>query len=201
MVAVNALCSRTIMLEKGTTKAEGPTSEVTALYYAEAVGKIDTGGDLTAVARTGTGKARFTSLSLQPLGVNGEPVEVPYPGCDLRVEFEIQCYAPIVETIAAAIIYDQNGFRVIDANTGQKDKYLTLGPGQKAKISLLLREVLLRPGQYLVGLWLGRHNMEVTDHVEYAAQFTVMAPKEYSEHPITYPGIYVCRFEEDISIA
>jgi lipopolysaccharide transport system ATP-binding protein len=200
MAAVNALCSRAVMLERGKIRDEGTTAEVTARYYAEIVGQTKVDGDLTGMTRTGTGKARFTSLSLQPLGASGEPIDGAYPGCDIRIEFEIECYAPIMESIAAAIVYDQNGFRVIDANIGQKDRYLSLRPGETAKISLLLSDVLLRPGHYLVGLWLGRHGVETTDHVEYARRLTILDPNNNRQHPIVYPGVYLCHFEENISV-
>jgi len=201
MAAINAMCPRAVMLTQGKIVSDGPTAEVTARYYAETVGQIQSGGTLVGVAREGNGKARFSSISLQPLHASGEPVDTLYPGCDLRIEFEIECRKPITESVAAAIIYDQNGFRVIDTNTAQKGKYVSLSAGQTAKVSLLLREVLLRPGRYFVGLWLGRHGIEVTDFVEHATGLDIAAAKTDSEHPIVYPGVYLCRFDENVSIS
>lgn len=198
MAAINALCSRALTLHQGKIKDQGPTADVTARYYAETIGQIERVDDISGLPREGTGKARFTSLSLQPFDTNGRPVDALYPGCDLRIEFEIECHAPIMESIAASIIYDQNGFRVIDTNTGQKGKYVELRPGEKARVCFDLREVLLKPGRYVVGLWLGRHGAETTDHLEYAGQFRVLEPPNTTEHPIVYPGVYLCRFDEVI---
>ncbi len=200
MAAINALTSRAILLECSRLEFDGATSEATARYYAESLAIEENSSDLRSRSREGTGKARFSLLTLQPLGANGDPVEAAYPGCDLRIEFEIECRTPIMESIAAVIIYDQSGFRVIDTNTAQKGKYVSLGFGEKAKVSLLLYELLLRPGRYFVGLWLGRHGIETTDHVERAASLTIIGVKDESEHPIVYPGVYLCRFDESVSI-
>jgi lipopolysaccharide transport system ATP-binding protein len=200
MAAINALSSRAMMLKDGRIAIEGPTSEVTAHYYAQTLDQIQDDGSLANLPREGTGKAQFTFVTVQPYDSSGERLDVALPGCELSIEFEIECRIPIAESIAAVTIYDQNGFRVIDTNTAQKGKYVSLKSGQKARVSLLLHDVLLRPGRYLVGLWLGRHGMETTDHVEHAARLTVMELEDESEHPIVYPGVYLCRFDEAISI-
>src|SRR5712692_2607267 len=66
MGAINALCSRCIILDKGGTEFDGSTAEATARYYAESLNIME-GSDLSARPRNGNGKARFTSISLQPL--------------------------------------------------------------------------------------------------------------------------------------
>ena len=130
--------------------------------------------------------------------IAGEPIKVCFPGCDLRIEFEIECYSQIADSNAAVIIYDQNGTRVIDTNTAQKGCHIRMEPGQKARISFLLRDLLLKPGQYLIALWLGWQTMGIIDHVEDAATFNVMEGKESSQHAIVFPGVYLCRFEHDV---
>ena len=201
MAAINALASRVVMLKGGQVAFEGPTGEATGRYYAESLDQIQRGGSLADLPRQGNGKAQFTSVSVQPLDAGGEPIEIAYPGCNLSIEFAIECRESIGESNASVIICDQNGFRVIDTHTAQKGKYVRLNAGQKAKVSLLLHDVLLRPGQYLVGLWLGRVGMEITDYIEHAAGFTVMEIEDDSEHPIVYPGVYLCRFDENVSIS
>jgi lipopolysaccharide transport system ATP-binding protein len=200
MAAINALATRVVMLKDGRIVFAGSTAEATARYYVESVGLSQGEGDLAERSREGNGKARFTSLSIQPLSVAGEPIEVCYPGCDLRIEFEIECRSQIAEANAAVIIYDQNGSRIIDTNTAQKGRHVRMEPGQKARISFLLRDLLLKPGQYFVALWLGWQAMGIIDHVENAATLDVMEGVESSQHPIVFPGVYLCRFEENLSI-
>ena len=127
-------------------------------------------------------------------------MEVAYPGCDLEIEFEIECRSEVRSANAAVVLYDMNGYRVIDTNTGQKNEYVSMVAGQRALARFVLRDVLLRPGKYFVGLWIGRHMMETIDFLEHAATLDVMEGEESSRHSITYPGIYLCRFEQHTSI-
>jgi len=92
-----------------------------------------------------------------------------------------------------------NGFRVIDTNTAQKGEFVSLRAGQKARAHFLLRDVLLKPGKYFIGLWLGRHNMETIDHVEHAVTVDIVEGEETSRHVVIFPGTYLCRFENHIT--
>ncbi len=94
-----------------------------------------------------------------------------------------------------------NGFRVIDTNTAQKGAFVNIEAGKRARASFLLHDVLLKPGKYFVGLWLGRHTLETIDHVEHAATLDVMESEETSKHGVVYPGVYLCRFENSVSIS
>lgn len=200
MAAINALSSRVILLQGGSITFDGPPAEATARYYAESIRPSQSDCSLAERRREGNSKARFTSLAIQPLTVADEPIKVCIPGCNLRIEFEIECYSQIADANAAVIIYDQNGTRVIDTNTAQKGSHVRMELGQKARISFLLRDLLLKPGQYVIALWLGWQAMGVIDHVEDAATFNVIEGKESSQHAIVFPGVYLCRFEQDICI-
>ena len=193
MAAIDSLCSRGLMLERGSISYEGRTADVTAHYY-RSVLEPSEGDDLSKAARTGNGKARFVSISIRPLAQDQE-LQFAYPGCDLRVEVELECRKDFEESVLAAIIYDANGYRVVDTNTGQKGAYVRLQAGQRAATTFFLKELLLKPGRYFVGLWLGRHGMEEIDHVERAVSFDVIGNEETSRHVVIYPGVYLCRFE------
>ncbi|MFI5096537.1 MAG: ABC transporter ATP-binding protein [Candidatus Acidiferrales bacterium] len=200
MAAINALCSRCIILDKGAVEFNGPTEEATPRYYAESL-NIISGSDLSARPRKGTGKARFTSIVVQPLDPAGRPLEAAYPGCDLSLEVELHCESYFGPANVAIIFYDSSGYRVIDTNTAQKGEFVSLQAGQTARASFLLHEVLLRPGRYLIGLWLGRAGMETIDDIEHATAVDFIEGDETSRHPETFPGMYLCRFEENVSIS
>ena len=200
MAAINALSTRVVMLQDGRITFDGPPAEASARYYAESIGPSQSDCSLAERPREGNGKARFTSLSIQPLTFAGEPIKVCIPGCDLRIEFEIECHCQIAESNAAVIIYDQNGSRVIDTNTAQKGSHVRMEPGQKAKVSFLLRDLLLKPGQYSIALWLGWQAMGIIDHVEHAATLNIMEGEESRQHTIVFPGVYLCRFEHEVCI-
>jgi lipopolysaccharide transport system ATP-binding protein len=200
MAAINALASRVILMKSGTIECDGSPSEVTARYYADSLGPMQNQSNLLLCAREGEGQAKFSSIVIQPLDGDDEPVPVAYPGCNLSIELGIECYSSISDSNAAVIVYDQTGYRVVDVNTAQKNDYVRLNAGEKAKVSFLVRDVLLKPGEYYVGLWLGRHSVGVADHIENAASFSVMESDENSQHYVIYPGVYLCRFEENISV-
>jgi lipopolysaccharide transport system ATP-binding protein len=200
MGAINALASRVVILEGGNIVFDGDTPEATARYYAESLDLIKSGESLRNFAREGSGKARFTSVSVQPLDAQGGRIEIAYPGCDLSVEAELECREDIADANLAVIFYDGSGFRVIDTNTAQKGQFVSMRAGQKARARFVLHDVLLKPGRYFAGLWLGRESMEVFDHVEYAATLDVLEGEESNKHVVIFPGVYLCRFENEVMI-
>ena len=199
IAAVNALCSRAVMLDHGKIKDEGPTAEVTARYYAEVIGRVSGDGDLTTVARTGSGKARFTSISIRAASSEKGALDVPETGCDLIIETNIVARTELPESNVAVIIYDSVGYRLIDVNLNQRGEYLKMEAREKACVRFLLRQLLLKPGTYFIGLWIGRGGIENIDNVENAATLTVAPHAETQVHSIVFPGPYLCRFESSIS--
>jgi len=200
MGAINALATRAILMEAGGISFSGSVTEATSRYYAESLEEDQSGATLGDAPRQGNGKARFISISIQPLSPSGDKVDVGYPGCDLSIELELDCKSQFEDCNLAIIFYDMNGIRVIDTNTAQKGQFVSMKAGQKAKGHFVLRDVLLRPGKYTVSVWLGRQSMEVLDHVENAATLDFMENNESNQHLINYPGVYLCRFENHVDI-
>jgi lipopolysaccharide transport system ATP-binding protein len=198
MGAITALSTRVIMLQDGGIKFEGSVEEATAQYYSESLELGTQGDDISSMPREGNGKARFTAMKYEAFDADGMRSGVACPGCDINVELQIECKSPISDCNVAIIVYDANGYRIIDTNTAQNNQFLTLNAGQRAKVELRLREVLLRPGKYLIGLWLGRHTMEVIDHIEHAVAMDVMESEATSSHSVIFPGVYLCRSESKI---
>jgi lipopolysaccharide transport system ATP-binding protein len=199
MAAINALSSRVVMMKDGGIVFDGPASEATARYYSESLEVAECAASLLDRVREGNGKARFSAVAIQALGPSGR-VDVAYPGCDLRIEFEIECRIEISGANVAIVFYDMNGYRVIDTNTAQKGEFVNMAAGQKAHGHFLLHDVLLRPGKYFVGLFLGRHTMETVDYIEQAATLDVMESRESSQQVVNYPGVYLCRFENHVTM-
>jgi len=200
MAAISSLCSRCLLLEQGRITFDGPTATALTRYYAKSM-KVGSRGDtLRDRSRQGNGKARFSSIAVKAQSADGEALEFAYPGCDLSVEIEVECQTSFADCILAAVFYDSTGYRLIDTNTAQKGQFVSLDAGQKAKSRFLLRQVLLRPGQYYIGLWLGRHGMEVLDDVEHAVTLDVVESEETSQHSVIYPGAYLCRFENTFNV-
>src|SRR6266404_1869832 len=87
MAAINALCSRCVLLERGGIAFDGSTAAATARYYAESMKVGNRGEDLLQRPRAEeNGKARFSSIAIQPLSADGEELGAAYPGCNLRID-------------------------------------------------------------------------------------------------------------------
>jgi lipopolysaccharide transport system ATP-binding protein len=200
MAAINALCSRCVIMNAGAVEFDGATDTATSHYYADTLNTTD-GSDLSGSSREGDGEARFKSLSVRSLDRDGRPLEVPHPGCTLEIDIDLQCDMDFSHANLAIIFYDSNGYRLVDANTAQKGEFLSMRAGQTATAKFVLRDVLLRPGQYLLGLWLGREGAGVVDHIEHARQLDFADGEETNGHPRLYPGKYLCRFEQSISVS
>ena len=199
MAAINALCTRCIILNDGGVEFDGPTDKATARYYAESL-NLDAGCDLSSRPREGTGAGRFASLSIQPLDSFGRPLEVAYPGCDLSIDVEVRCESSFDHANVALIFYDASGYRLIDTNTAQQGEFLALEAGQTARANFRLRDVRLRPGKYLLGLWLGRDGLEGIDYIEHATSLDFAEGQESKKFSVLYPGTYLCQFEQSIQI-
>lgn len=201
MAAINALCSRCIILSSGAVDFDGATTAATTRYYEQCLSFSNSGDNLLDRPRIeGNGKARFSSVAIRPLNRSGGEAEAAYPGCDLEIDVNLDCVDDFTDCNLAIIFYDSNGYRVIDTNTAQKGQFVSLKSGEKGHAQFLLRDVLLRPGTYFVGLWLGRIGIEAVDHVEHAISVDVIQVEDNSKHPVTYPGIYLCRFENRFKV-
>lgn len=200
MTAVTALCSRAILLNSGKVQMDGVTAEVTQAYHANSFEVASNVVDLDLAVRTGSGKVRFQSLRVRTNAVNGTPSEVAFPGCTLAIEMDLCAQADVSETLVAAIIYDANFYRIIDINTALQAEPLNLKKGETATVELILKDLLLKPGSYFVGLWCGRHGSEEYDHIEYATRFPVMATAEFTMCSVSFSGPYRVRFESRVTI-
>jgi len=198
--AVASICDRCLLLDEGALVAAGPVNDVVSTYQRSLYTIATRKANLTDVEHYGSGAARFTSIDLAFRGADGTPVPLMRPGGRLGARLRIAADAPVREANVALVIYDAAGYRVIDANTASAGSFLSLGAGQRAEVEFELLDLLLRPGTYLIGLWLGRGSIEDIDGVLYAISFSVEIDPEKTSHSETFPGVYQCRYEHTINI-
>jgi lipopolysaccharide transport system ATP-binding protein len=199
MAAITTFCHRSLLLDNGRVLMRGSAAEVTACYQARALAITSDGSDLRAADRRGSGKALFSSISIRPWSPSGEPPAAPVTGCGLAIETTITGVSGIAAADVGVVIYDANGYRLIDLHTALKGEFLSLGAGQRATVRFLMREMLLRPGTYFAGLWLGRGGIEEIDSVEYAMKFSVINNPDLAKHVESFPGPYQCKFDGTIN--
>jgi lipopolysaccharide transport system ATP-binding protein len=200
MPAVAALCSRAVLLRAGRVVMDGEARAVTGAYLENA---SETAGAVASVAdhpRTGTGKGRFTSLEIEALDRDGAEATAAVTGCDLVLRTVVECREEFADANVGIEIWDTNGTRVIDANLAMTGEFLSLRRGQSALVEFRLRDLLLRPGEYFVTLWLGRASIESMDHVEAVRRFSVNEDVRNTRHTQNFPGVYRCRFEHSVEV-
>ena len=196
LAAINALCTRCLLMDRGSVVLSGSPGEVTSQYQARVHEKAQNGSSLNDAERYGSGKAQFTSVTIQGCGTPNY-VET---GGDLAIELQIASREDIEDANVAVIIYDVNSVRLLDVNTAIKGEFLSLQRGEQARVSFRLRDLLLKPGTYTLGLWLGRGGIEEIDSVKLAASFSVEAPHSELKHSEVFPGPYQCRFDHSIQL-
>lgn len=195
MSAINALCNRCVLLDKGKVIMNGRTAEVTAYYHSSALSAHEVTEDLRNLPRTGTGRAKFTSIKIQGLSENNEVLSVPVTGKNIMIETTVEAHEEINEANLAIIIYDSNGYRLIDVNTALKGKFISIPAGKALMAKFILYNVLLKPSTYLVGLWVGKGGVEEYDHIEYAVPLNIVDAPSQTKHVEVFPGHYVCMFD------
>ena len=200
MGAITSLCSRGLLISNGQISKDGDARVVTSEYQSMLYSHIDTSSDLTNIERYGNGKGRFVSVKIIPRDSEQQPQEFLHVGQDLEITLKILAHQDIFDANVAMIIYEQSGYRLIDANTAMKNSFLSLKQGQIATVTFILQNVLVRPGNYLLGLWLGRANIEDIDGILYAKQFSVEIDPYLSESAHNFPGIYLCNYNHSIKI-
>jgi lipopolysaccharide transport system ATP-binding protein len=200
MGAVVSLCSRAILLDAGRVVIDADPITVAARYQATLASAPADTTDLAAADHFGSGKARFVSLRLVPERQDGSPRELMCPGGRLRVETRIVASAPIDSANVGITVYDASGYRLVDANTAMQGRFVSMAPGDGARVDFLLEDLRLKPGTYLVGLWMGRGNVEDIDGILYAATLDVEPDAQQLQHSEQFPGAYLCAFRHAVAI-
>jgi lipopolysaccharide transport system ATP-binding protein len=197
--SILALCDRCMMLDKGVLVKEGPTTELTAFYQRSFYQKPTNPSDLRDAQHYGNGKARFTEAFIYSLNEAGERQSYLATGGDLYVDLKVEAHQTLTDADAQMIIYSTAGDRLIDANLSMQGESISLHPGEIACVRFHLHGVLLKPGSYDVGLWLGRTNVEDVDGIACVNSITV-EPEPTQEHRVSFPGFYQCRFSKEVAI-
>ena len=200
MGAVVSLCSRALLLDAGRLVLDSDPISAAAQYQATLTSAPARTTDLATAEHFGTGKARFVSLRLLPERRDGTLREMMYPGSRLRVETIIKAEAPVESANVGITIYDASGYRLVDANTAMQGRFVSLAPGDEARVEFLLDDLRLKPGTYLVGLWMGRTNAEDIDGILYAATLDVEPDPQELRHSEQFPGAYLCAFQHSVVI-
>jgi lipopolysaccharide transport system ATP-binding protein len=174
MDAVQRLCTRAILLERGRSVASGATASVVSQYLARAETPSSAGAwiDLSSVERAGSGVARVVRAryrsDLDDAG--GQP----YPDGPLTIGLTIEAAAPCTISSLAVTLSHANGTKLVNADTITIGRTLRLEPGEH-RLTVHIPELHLNPGVYGMGFWLAGPLGVIHDHVRPGFDLEVVA--------------------------
>jgi len=195
MDAVQRLCGRAVLLERGRAVAAGQTAGVVAQYLARTEGPSAAGAwiDLSSVERTGTGTARAVRARYwSDLDAAGGR---PYPDGPLTIGLAIEAVASCTIASLAFTLYDLQGTKLVNADTIAVGRTLRLEPGER-QVTLRIPELHLNPGVYVMGFWLAGPLNAIHDYVLAGFELEVVALQApgLGRAP-TDDGMVTCRLE------
>jgi lipopolysaccharide transport system ATP-binding protein len=194
--AIQRLCSHAVLLEAGQVAAFGITSTVVGQYLSRDYLRPPPGAriDVSKLPRTGTGDARFVSVSYTT--GSGIDSDTPYPDGPLEFVLEIQSDAPRDVRSLSVFLLEQFGTKILNADTLHLGRTVSLRQGRNT-VRLRIASIHLLPGTYRVGLWLADpvQAQSVTgayDYVESAFEIEVVT--RGATAPAGTGGIVTCDF-------
>lgn len=197
---LETLCNRGIYLSEGKLVYDGPSAEAIRQYVNDVSDlslEFGKSRDLSQQDRPGTGAIRF-----QNFRVDSHPKEVTDTdtlrvGDDVSVYIQAKAFEAVKDLNICLIVYDIYGTRLIDANLAIHGDSVSFQKNEIKTIHFRLKDVLLKPGEYILGLWAGLPNIDV-DYLHDAARIRIEAPLNSKQYSIIFPGFYQCRFEHEI---
>jgi lipopolysaccharide transport system ATP-binding protein len=174
MDAVQRLCARTVLLERGRTVAVGETRQVVAEYLLRTETPSAPGAwiDVAGAERSGTGGARFTAVQYR--SDLGEAGGQPYPDGPLTVSVVLALSSACTVASLAVTLYDVHGTKLVNADTISLGRTLRLDAGEH-RFALRIPELHLNPGVYVLGLWAAGPLEAILDYVPAAFELEVIA--------------------------
>jgi ABC-type polysaccharide/polyol phosphate transport system ATPase subunit len=173
MNAVQRLCTRCLLLERGRVKLAGPTGAVVGAYLSRAGAALSPAEwiDLAHAERSGGDPARFVGAQYRSDAT--EAGGQPYPNGPLDVELVLDATGPTTVASLAVTLYDPHGTKLVNADTLALGRTLTLRQGRN-RVALRIPQLHLNPGVYTLGLWLAGPMERLIDHVPAAFEIEVM---------------------------
>ena len=216
MSSILSFCTRCILLEQGQIVADGMPSTVVDQYLQSQNLNMDRKTGLTTPIdfsamptsvsdaerphkRHGNYKAVFKYVTVIPLDDFGKPTAVHYVGRNLLIEVGVEAFEKVQDANISLAIFDvETNTRLVDVNTALRAEFVSLDPGQNIKVSFTLHDLLLKPGMYRIGMWMGRKNVEDIDSIPNVCTFAVEINPENTFHDQIFPGFYQVQFDQTI---
>lgn len=157
MAAIQNLCNRAILIEKGIIADSGETEEVITKY----ISKFTYSNQFytNPSERRGDKKIRIENLTLIPERPRtGQPLK-----CILEVSADESVKDSIVAEYSISFMTDRDQ-KIFQLHSGHMEKELSIRPG-RSKIIAEIDSLLLTPGQYRINLWIGSGQLTIHDRI------------------------------------
>lgn len=169
--AVQALCNRAILLEKGCMIKDGNPEEVMDFYNALIAEKenqnIETLKHSAGKVQTisGTGEATLTSIQL--LNSEKMPIEFVDVGESVELVVRVQVNTDIPQLVLGYLIKDRLGQSIFGTNTWHTRQVLLAAKAGSAIEYRIAFAMNLGPGSYSIAIALHSHDVHVSNNYEW----------------------------------
>ena len=171
MSAVQKLCRKCLLFDKGRLDSYGPKDEVIAQYLSRSAGRTQPGEWVKLpLSRNGGREARFVSVRFR--SPDARMADHPYPDGPLDVELSIESNTRRRIDELGVTLSDRYGTRLINADTVTLADPIWLDEG-RTDFLVKIDKLHLNPDTYTLGLWLANPNL-VFDSVNDAAEIEVV---------------------------
>ncbi|MBS9385701.1 MAG: ABC transporter ATP-binding protein [Dolichospermum sp. BR01] len=194
--AIQRLCSKCLLLNKGQLINYGNTNSVITQYLSSNSDSYQASPkkwmNLSDANRNGNGQARFIAVqyrsSKKDISFNA------YSNGELEFLLNIESDSSINVGSLAVVVYDQYGVKLINADTISLGQVISLQQGQNI-VKLNIGQLHLKSGTYVIGLWLSDSSYSsVFDFIESAFEIEVLElPSE--EFARKTEGLVTCSFQ------
>jgi lipopolysaccharide transport system ATP-binding protein len=171
MGAIKTLCSRAMLIHKGTAVASGPVEETVAAYLNLNSPIQEQGVISDAAHRIGTGDALLQRVQLRDC--HGQSTEQLMLGQRFKIAAVFEVQKPIEDAFIEIGISTLDGLRVATVqNIDEERPCLKLEPGLHEVVVEL--DVTLLPREYVIDVIVGHLSGLIVDWVERTLQFTAL---------------------------
>jgi lipopolysaccharide transport system ATP-binding protein len=169
MAAVRGLCSRSVLLDRGTVAYRGPTVDALDVYMSS-VGPCRSETSLeTRMDRNGTGDLRFRGVYVNPDNYPDRPVAC---GGSVVIDLDYVTQRPLSQPVFYVGVSDAYGSELIHLNTVMKSFHKPVPQGG-GRVRCSIPRLHLVPGEYTINV-AALDSSVMLDHVKNVAKLSVV---------------------------
>jgi lipopolysaccharide transport system ATP-binding protein len=173
MAAIENLCPRTIWIDAGRMRMDGPSDKVIAAYLATFSESQRTGYDLESIqGRGGNGAVRLTRVDFTD--EEGNPAALFRCGEPLRARIHYRAKESIRDPKFGLEVYSDMGTKILTASTWHAGYYIPSIDAGEGWIDLVIDDLFLQPNRYYISLWI-RSTGVFFDNLEHCLAIDVEA--------------------------